>query len=58
MAADYSLFIFSVLLKLFSLMKNPMVLFLFFFFLSFYFYSLKLKEASLPFQCTIKSRCF
>lgn len=57
MAADYSLFIFSVLLKLFSLMKNPMVLFLFFF-LSFYFYSLKLKEASLPFQCTIKSRCF
>lgn len=29
-----------------------------FFFLSFYFYSLKLKEASLPFQCTIKSRCF
>lgn len=57
MAVDYSLFIFSVLLKLFSLMKNPMVLFLFFF-LSFYFYSLKLKEASLPFQCTIKSRCF
>lgn len=49
MAADYSLFIFSVLLKLFSLMKNPMVLFLFFFFkLLFLFLETKGSITSIP----------
>lgn len=43
MAVDYSLFIFSVLLKLFSLMKNPMVLFLFFFFFKLLFLFLETK---------------
>lgn len=48
MAADYSLFIFSVLLKLFSLMKNPMVLFLFFFKLLFLFLETKGSITSIP----------
>lgn len=38
-------------------MKNTMVLFLFFFF-NLLLYSLKLKEASLPFQRTMNFRCF